>query len=297
MEATRKIDMEWALSKLPSIDEAAFDSYANQSEPVCHPETRTDLLRDIDSWTLDSHSKCIFWLNGMAGTGKSTISRTIARDFSHRRQLGASFFFKRGEGDRANASKFFTTIAIQLAQSIPDVKIHLKEALEMEPAIFTKTLKEQFETLIFGPLSELTHAPKMLIVIDALDECENQGHIAMILHLLARIQSIESNKLRLLVTSRPELPVRLGFTKIPDSHRDFILHEVPDPIIEHDIGAFLRDEFPKIRNEYNCEPPSGVRIPSDWPYEQNLRALIIMAVPLFISAVTMCRFIGETDWD
>ena len=37
---------------------------------------------------------------------------TTAVSFTHYCQLGASFFFKRGEGDRGNTSKFFTTIAV-----------------------------------------------------------------------------------------------------------------------------------------------------------------------------------------
>jgi len=38
-------------------------------------------------WCDDPDSKCIFWLNGMAGTGKSTISRTIARELAEEIRL------------------------------------------------------------------------------------------------------------------------------------------------------------------------------------------------------------------
>lgn len=46
----------------------------------------------------------------MAGTGKSTIARTVARSFADEGQLDASFFdffFKKGEGDRGTAGRFF----------------------------------------------------------------------------------------------------------------------------------------------------------------------------------------------
>jgi hypothetical protein len=46
----------------------------------------------------------------MAGTDKSTISRTIAQKFDDKGDLGASFFFKRGEGDRGDAGMFIKTI-------------------------------------------------------------------------------------------------------------------------------------------------------------------------------------------
>ncbi len=263
---------------------------------MCHSETRIALLSEINDWALNSQSKCIFWLNGMIDTDKSTISQTIARDFTHRRQLGVSFFFKRGEEDRDNAFKFFTTIATQLMQSLSDLRLYLKNVLKMNFVIFTKIMKEQFEKLIFELLFKLTHSLKILIVIDILNECENEGHVTIILHLLARIQFIESVKLRLLVTSRSNLPVRLNFKQIPESHRDFILHEISRSVIEHDIDAFLRDELSKIRDKYNYLPSFDIDISLDWPSERNMQALIKMTVSLFIFVATMCRFI-ERFWD
>ena len=199
--------------------------------------------------------------------------------------LGASFFFKRGEGDRGNASKFFTTIAVQLAQNLPDLRAHLKKALDREPTISTKPMKEQFKQLILDPISESSSPLTTLIVIDGLDECEDEDHIKRIIHVLGTAQDIKSINLRLLLTSRPDLPPRLGFIEIPESHRTL-----------HDIGAYLKDELPKIRDAYNRLPPSGANMPSSWPTERNVQDLIRMAVPLFIFAATMCRFIGDT-WD
>lgn len=290
--------MTFALSRLPAVNEAAFDSLANQSEPMCHPETRAGILSEIKEWASNPESKCIFWLNGMAGTGKSTISRTVASDLTIRKQLGASFFFKRGEGDRGNASKLFTTVAAQLMQSIPNLKLHLKHALETDPAISTKTMKEQFEKLILEPLSKLTKPLTSFIIIDALDECDDESHTTMIIHLLKRISSIKSMKLGALLTSRPELLIRVNFKQIADSHQYFILHKIPLPVIEHDISAYLRDEIPKICVEYNHSPLDGESIPADWPNEQEMQALIKMAVPLFIFAATMCRYIGDrSSWN
>ena len=57
----------------------------------------------------------------MAGTGKSTIARTVAKLFADRSQLGASFFFSRGRGDLGHAKKLFTTVAAQLASSSLDL--------------------------------------------------------------------------------------------------------------------------------------------------------------------------------
>jgi cytidylate kinase len=67
---------------------------------------------------VDSEDKrCIFWLNGLAGTGKSTIARTVARRYFEQKRLAASFFFLRGGGDVGYTSKFFISIAVQLTHN------------------------------------------------------------------------------------------------------------------------------------------------------------------------------------
>ncbi|KAJ6054863.1 hypothetical protein N7499_005813 [Penicillium canescens] len=81
------------LDKLPIANGAAFDSYTDRHEDECLPGTRTELLNEIAEWAVSQHGKYIFWLNGMAGTGKSTISRTVAKRFKQEKILGASFFF------------------------------------------------------------------------------------------------------------------------------------------------------------------------------------------------------------
>jgi len=95
----------------------------------------------------------------MAGTGKSTISRTVAQSFAYGCKLGASFFFKRGEGDRGNARRFFTTITAQLVVKLPALMPYVRDAIEADPSISEKSMTEQFEKLIFQPLSKIESAP------------------------------------------------------------------------------------------------------------------------------------------
>ncbi len=234
----------------------------------------------------------------MIDTGKSTISRTIAHNFTRHDQLDVSFFFKRDEEDHDNVFKFFTTIVTQLMQSLSDLKLYFKNVLKINSVIFTKIMKEQFEKLIFELLFKLTHLLKTLIVVDALNECENEDHVIIILHLLKRIQFIESVKLRVLVTSRSELLVHLDFKRISELHRDFILHVISLPVIKHDIEVFLENELSKIRDVYNCMSFSDVDISSDWSTKRNMQVLVNMTVSLFIFVAIMCRFIEDhSNWD
>jgi hypothetical protein len=131
-------------SSLPIIYEAAFDSFEEQHEDICLAGTSTDVLDQIRIWASSPQARCIFWLNGMAGTGKSTISRTVARFFSQEKSLGASFFFKRGGGDRGNATKIFPSLAGQLAHNLPPLRPIIHQAIQDNPGIVTQGYKRTF---------------------------------------------------------------------------------------------------------------------------------------------------------
>jgi hypothetical protein len=230
----------------------------------------------------------------MAGTGKSTIARTIAQSFASYGQLGASFFFKKGEGERGNASRFFTTIATDLVKHEPGMLPGIRKALDEDSAISQRALKDQFEKLILQPLLEIKQARSpvltRIVIIDALDECEREQDIRVILQLLALTKDIRPAPLRVVVTSRPELHIRLGFKQMPDStYQDLVLHEVAKSTIERDIRLFLEHELGAIRRER--------MLSSDWPAIHEILALVELAVPLFIYAATVCRYIGTKAGD
>jgi hypothetical protein len=180
---------------LPYAIDAPFNSYQRQYEPACLPDTRVELLREIYQWAGVKDEQCIFWLNGLAGTGKSTIARTISRRYFEQNRLGASFFFSRGGGDVGNAVKVVTSIAVQLANSIPTLHQYISEAVVKNNDIASKGLRDQWNLLIFQPLSQLkvgSVTSPVVIVIDAVDECEGDNDIRSILQLLADTNNPEN---------------------------------------------------------------------------------------------------------
>ncbi|GKU15117.1 unnamed protein product [Fusarium langsethiae] len=285
------------LNQLPIAHGASFDSKAEEHNPTCLPDTREELLKEIDRWIDDPGSKTIFWLNGMAGTGKSTISRTIARKRYERGDLGASFFFKRGEMDRGNLNKLMSTLAYQLAFNIQGADFFIKKTLDDNPAIMEKSAREQFQKLIQEPLSEAAASVKVLspivIVMDALDECDQEADARSLIKILSQAKT-PLPRLRVFMTSRPELPIRLGFSQVQGSYQDLVLHAIPPQIVEHDIVVFLNAEFEKIRNDFNTTVGDERKLPPDWPGSPIVQTLAQMAVPLFIFAATVCRFVGDS---
>jgi WD40 repeat protein len=272
---------------LPFADGATFDSRLWEHEPQCLPETRVDLLQQIIAWSETPNGACIFWLNGMAGTGKSTIARTVARTFADQKRLGASFFFSRGRGDLSHAGKFFTSLAVQLANTLPALKPYICRAIDGNPDIPQRGLAEQWKHLILQPLSNLDISIQLQIfvfAVDALDECESEEDVQLILRLLAETRNLQTIQLRVLITSRPETPIRFGFTDIPKAaHHDFVLHSISTCAIAHDISVFLYHEFGIIRKRH--------RLSQQWPGEHIIKLLVQRSDGLFIYAATICRFI------
>ena len=203
---TDKLHPKVDLARLPIAKGAFFDSHVEEHNARCLENTRVELQHHIAAWAKNPNGKPVFWLNGMAGTGKSTFARTLARSFADSGQLGASFFFKKGEGDCGNAARFFTTIATDLMVHVPELILSITKAIDADPAISEKSLKDQFEKLILQPLSELKQtsrrALKLVVVIDALDECDRKEDMQSILQLLSRIKDLTSVSLRIFLTSR-----------------------------------------------------------------------------------------------
>ena len=306
-ESLDRLETKMDLDKLPYAKGAMYNSYGDD-HITCHPATRVDLLDEINNWARDPHSKSIFWLSGWAGIGKSTISRTVAEKLAGQGgyngvDLGASFFFKRGEGDRGSASRFFSTIVRELVLKIAGLGAIVAEVVTQDPLIFDKALGEQFDKLIYQPLQQIDAivdgCSTFIVVVDALDECEKERDIKAVIDLWSRLVHVATVRLKLFITSRPDLPVQLGFKNISTAiHQDMVLQDaVPQTTIQHDILIFLKDAFGKIRDSYNLDPLSGTSLDQDWPGNGRLQALVDMAVPLFIIAATVYRFVGDSEWD
>ncbi|KAJ9481264.1 hypothetical protein VN97_g12229 [Penicillium thymicola] len=288
------VDQSLGLGKLPIAAGAEFDSYMDQHEDECLPGTRTELLHLITEWAMSSQGKCIFWLNGMAGTGKSTISRTVAKSLKEAKLLGASFFFKRGEGNRGSAIKLFPTIARHFAISFPQLIPGIQKAISDDPHFAAKSLKDQFDKLLLRPLLDSEQStgqsPTAVIVIDALDECEVDNDIRVILQLLPQLRGLSTVHVRIFLTSRPDLPIQLGFSEIRNQdYQDLVLHNIPEAVTAHDISFFLNWRLSKVRKQRS--------LPVDWPGGTDIQALVTLSVPLFIFAATVCRVLEDPQWD
>jgi hypothetical protein len=178
---------------------------------------------------------------------------------------------------------------VQLARNIPQNQRYISDAVIERNDIAHQSLPDQWRQLVLRPLSRLDYSsspPLYLLVVDALDECDSEDDIRMILQLFTEARTLKAVRLRVFLTSRPEIPIRYGFYSIPETqHKDFVLHDIPPVIVNHDISIFFEYNLEAIRKERLLE--------AGWPGEQVIRRLVQNACGLFIWAATAYRFIRE----
>ena len=79
------------------------------------PGTRVGVLSELVSWSVDPDAPRVFWLSGMAGTGKSAIAWSVCEFLESTGHLGGSFFCLRGDGNRNDIKRILPTLACALA--------------------------------------------------------------------------------------------------------------------------------------------------------------------------------------
>ncbi|KAK2754610.1 vegetative incompatibility protein het-e-1 [Colletotrichum kahawae] len=275
---------------LPVVDEARYDS---GDGPRCETGTRVRIQEMIYKWADDDSGEPIFWLVGPAGTGKSTIARTITDSWAKQKRLVAGYFFKRGEKGRNDTTRLFPTLAAQLSEEIHAFRDCLRESLSglNKDAVESKGLEYQFNQLLWCPLADLsldTSGPTKVIIIDALDECERPGHLGQVLNLLTKLGTVNTVRLRVLVTSRSTPHIADAFRGICPRSLDLETeHQVET---RTDVATFLKHRFASIKARWEIQ--------ENWPDERQLNRLIQLSTtpsPLFIYAATLCRFIDDPD--
>ena len=257
------------------------------NRPGCLKGTRRDVLLQIEQWLMDNKDQRVFWLNGLAGTGKSTIAQTFSEITFADGKLGASFFCSRDFEDRSNLQAIFPTLAFQLAHRYPQFREQLLLVLRANHDVERESFSSQLEKVIIRPLKK-TQIPT-LIIIDALDECKDKQPASALLSVLSRYVH-EIPEVKFLITGRPEPPIREGFRL--ESLRPITdvlkLHDVERSSVDEDIKLYLRTYLTDIRKtRSDCE------FPEEWPSSYDINILCKKAGGLFIYASTVIKFVAS----
>ena len=272
---------------LLDMHHTAEAGYRSGNREGCLRGTRGDVLLQLDRWLEDEQGQPIFWLNGLAGTGKSTIAQTFAEIMFAEGRLGASFFCSRDFEGRSNIQRIFPTLALQLAYQYPLFRERLLQVLRANPDVGQESLCSQLEKVLVGPLN--ITGISTLIIIDALDECKDEEPASAILSVLSRYVD-EIPKVKFFITGHPEPRIRTGFRlKLLRPITEVLkLHEVKPEIVDSDIKLFFQTRLANLaKNRSDCDLTDG------WPKLSDIGVLCKKAAGFFIYASTVVKFVSS----
>ncbi|KIM89872.1 hypothetical protein PILCRDRAFT_812653 [Piloderma croceum F 1598] len=285
---------------MTKIDAIRRDQLLSHLKPVdmneynrngCLPDTRLDVTKVIIDWIADESSdrKHVLWLYGLAGSGKSTLSTTIARMMRDLQRLGGFFFFDRDIPERG-AAKLVTMLSYQLANFDGRIGVEISRIVDSIPNIAEMPLEFQFATLLSVNALRSVEWTRgsIIIVVDAIDESGSEADRKILMEALSKGLSGLPLFVRIMVVSRQE----------PDIQRALGSHSHVRPyLLEFDSAETMGDILQFVRHRLEEIRVKGGFLGTDWPGDDKINALADRASGLFIWASTACLYIESYDPD
>jgi WD40 repeat protein len=211
---------EWLLagigeSSLPSL-EGGKDIYTSA---VKAQEERPQ-VGEIERWAMSKdESRRVLWLCAPPGWGKSALTARLAHAGGAR--VLAVHFCRYNERLTRDAREVIRSMAYQMATQLSDYRNALLGLLKVRGGqpLADYSISDLFHALIKEPVLGASldggriHEGRLLIVMDALDECIDPNGQSELLDLLSREFESLPNWIGLVITSRPESAVIERFKK------------------------------------------------------------------------------------
>ncbi|KAG8915850.1 hypothetical protein FRC00_011273 [Tulasnella sp. 408] len=263
------------------LGDANYGAQGHEIEDViCLPGTRVAILERIENWIRGGReSKQVLWILGMAGRGKSTLASTVAYKWQNRASC-AIFHFRRGQTELQK--RLICALARQLgACTASPVKHAILESIRENKDIAQGRLETQFQFLV-DALRALQHPTPILLIVDALDECEDVSYALSFVRHIRRHAGLLPPEVKILLTCRPEAPLILALKRSEWEEESLDLETNMD---ESEIRLFLEHELSRIREDHD--------LPGGWPSRESVQALVERSQRLFQWARTAVRYIAD----
>ncbi|KAG8735712.1 hypothetical protein FRC10_010229 [Ceratobasidium sp. 414] len=292
------------LARLSPSHAAWYNSAASEDiyRDECTPDTRLEVLERFRLWQDDNESEKIYWLNGMAGTGKTMLAYTLCKQLEGDNKLVANFFCTRQLPSCRDAKLILPTIAYQLANFSYPFRYALSQILDQNRDVHTRRISEQFEKLLCEPLREVRHSLpfNLVVVIDGLDECENDRGVGEILDAL--FKHVSDMPIKFFLTSRPEPAIRGRMLRRRGDRDRFELHlhELDKGVVREDIKKYLQSGLKHpdftLSNEHLeiLAERSGLHTPYDGLYTGNLEMAKELQRVLY--GPQYAKIYGPSEW-
>jgi WD40 repeat protein len=273
----------FVLNLLPHVHFVGWDV-----DKCCLEGTRVEIIDRIISWAKDISPNVpkVFWFTGPAGSGKTTITHSIAQKLHDAGMLGGSFFFKRDIAEQSDPTKVIVTLAYEMASHNLAFKIAIAKVLKEDGFIPTSP-SAQLQKLLIQPLITQGPTEQMCLLLDALDECGTQESRKPLLKALATALPRMPQNVKLFVTSRsfgPQADIDQVFGKQLDS---ITSHLELDSMENHrDILQYTKSRLQEIIDAQDLDPT--------WPGDHITQKLAQSTDGMFLWAYVACTFIANS---
>ncbi|RDB19739.1 hypothetical protein Hypma_013220 [Hypsizygus marmoreus] len=246
----------------------------------CLPNTRLAIINEIVEWatsSTDSHK--IYWLSGVAGSGKSAIAHSVAERLDDQKCLGSFYAFDATNQVDRTPQHLFSTISRDLADFSSEWETALRNVIKGNTSLRSDpSIGRQFKNFLLKPSESLIMVGPILLVIDALDECGDPNTRDKLLLILSQETLQLPENFRILITSRPEKDIVDAF-----QNQAYILQKNTDRIKDTntDIGKFIDLQLEKQKKS----------LEKKWPNRLWHSKMVAKSEGLFQWAATACLFI------
>ena len=272
----------------------------NATDPRCYSGTRKAILEDLRRCLLnyrDRTAPSIYWITGVPGCGKSTISRSLldmAKKHTEEQPekiVCSWFFFSRDHDDRKSCKKLMATVARDLV-SYDDTDANAVQCVydAVEKKLDSSSFVDQVHHFLRQPLESASRP--VLLVWDALDECVDNSDRRLLCNLITQLPQFPPH-LSILITSRPETDFENARNRLSTlmniHHRNLTFRLSGDSSTLHDIDIYIRQRFHEIRESQQAL--------EDWPGEEAFKQLNAKVDGLFVIASFFCNFVDNYRYE
>lgn len=235
------------------------------------------------TWATDNTNSQVYYLNGLAGTGKTTISYSFCQLLEQAGLLGASYFCSRTVGETLNPRAILPTISYQLAFRSKLWASDLANALNRDGGIAGWNVRSQFERLLsthHHQWQELGLPMRPVIVCDGFDEVDakDEEEVSSIIELFLKYST--SMFAKVFIATRPNQRITKALKRAAPT-QSLPLHEIEAHVVKADIQRYMVERLHKVDS-------------NEWISESELNILVQRAGTLFVYASALCSYLDCT---
>ncbi|KAF7346233.1 WD-REPEATS-REGION domain-containing protein [Mycena sanguinolenta] len=258
----------------------------------CMEGTRVDIIQEIVEQLTRPPDPLLRLVlcSGPAGSGKSTIAKTVAARLEEEEKiLAASFFFSRDYAERKELTYLPCTLAHQLADYNSEFQHLLVKLLKDDRSrLVHADPKEQFQKMIVELLAKMPSSrTPWVICLDALDEC-GKDHGKVLLRWLSDAMANIPVHIRFFLTGRPEVCHYLTFN-LSVLCKYSNIEAINPETVRKDIHFYVAQSL---------KDPTWNESTGGWEVnEKDVDKITSQANGLFIFAATAVRYVHARSED